>query len=272
MRQVISKGILTAAAATGILSLTSVYASADSQADAEAANSPGVLSGNNVQAPVHVPVNVCGNSLNVVGVLNPAFGNACVNASDEGAAGSAGASADGAAVGSPGVASGNNVQVPVDIPVNACGNTIDVIGALNPAGGNNCGNGTAETPLTPEVPETPVTPESPEVPETPVTPESPEVPETPVTPESPETPETPEIPVTPEIPEVPEVPEIPEVPEVLVPVVDTPVDDRVVDSSTTEQLAQTGGNAGTLAAGAAAVGLLAGGALLYRRGTAAARR
>ena len=41
--------------------------------------SPGVLSGNVVQVPVHVPVNVCGNTVNVIGVLNPTAGNTCVN-------------------------------------------------------------------------------------------------------------------------------------------------------------------------------------------------
>ncbi|MEV7416907.1 chaplin [Streptomyces sp. NPDC089919] len=44
-----------------------------------AAESPGVLSGNLVQVPVHVPVNVCGNTVNVIALLNPAFGNTCVN-------------------------------------------------------------------------------------------------------------------------------------------------------------------------------------------------
>ncbi|MFI7388363.1 chaplin [Streptomyces sp. NPDC049813] len=44
-----------------------------------AQNSPGVLSGNNIQVPVHVPVNVCGNSIDVIGLLNPAFGNQCKN-------------------------------------------------------------------------------------------------------------------------------------------------------------------------------------------------
>ncbi|MFK0109577.1 chaplin [Streptomyces sp. NPDC091217] len=44
-----------------------------------AQGSPGVVSGNAIQVPVHIPVNVCGNSVNVVGVLNPAFGNVCVN-------------------------------------------------------------------------------------------------------------------------------------------------------------------------------------------------
>ncbi|KOU79044.1 membrane protein [Streptomyces sp. XY593] len=55
-------------------------AMADSTADALAAGSPGVLSGNAVQVPVHIPVNVCGNSVNIVGLLNPTFGNTCVNA------------------------------------------------------------------------------------------------------------------------------------------------------------------------------------------------
>ncbi|TXS47237.1 chaplin family protein [Streptomyces sp. OR43] len=44
-----------------------------------AAHSPGVASGNLVQVPVHVPVNVVGNTVNVVGLLNPAFGNFGLN-------------------------------------------------------------------------------------------------------------------------------------------------------------------------------------------------
>lgn len=55
-------------------------ASADAVAEGIAAGSPGVLSGNLIQIPVHVPINVCGNSVNVIGLLNPAVGNTCVNA------------------------------------------------------------------------------------------------------------------------------------------------------------------------------------------------
>ncbi|MEU5213379.1 chaplin [Streptomyces sp. NPDC020742] len=44
-----------------------------------AVNSPGVLSGNLIQVPVHIPVNVCGNTVNIIGLLNPAFGNTCLN-------------------------------------------------------------------------------------------------------------------------------------------------------------------------------------------------
>ncbi|SFC77910.1 chaplin [Streptomyces aidingensis] len=56
------------------------------------------------------------------------------------AAAHGGAGAHGAAVGSPGVLSGNVVQVPIHIPVNLCGNTVDIIGLLNPTFGNFCLN------------------------------------------------------------------------------------------------------------------------------------
>ncbi|MBW5483934.1 chaplin [Streptomyces bambusae] len=52
---------------------------ADAAAEGAAVGSPGVLSGNLLQVPVHVPVNVCGNSVNIIGALNPAFGNVCIN-------------------------------------------------------------------------------------------------------------------------------------------------------------------------------------------------
>ncbi|MFE3945687.1 chaplin [Streptomyces sp. NPDC059118] len=140
--------MLVMAAASGILTAAGGYAFADASADGAAVGSPGVGSGNTVQVPVHVPVNVCGNTVNVIGLLNPAFGNECANVSGQGGGGGQGASAEGVAAGSPGVLSGNLIQVPVDVPVNACGNTVDVVGLLNPAFGNECGNasGGHETP------------------------------------------------------------------------------------------------------------------------------
>jgi hypothetical protein len=59
-------------------------AMADAGAQGAAVGSPGVLSGNLVQVPVHIPVNVCGNTVSVIGLLNPAFGNTCANVSDHG--------------------------------------------------------------------------------------------------------------------------------------------------------------------------------------------
>ena len=74
------KKVVATAAATGSLVLAGAgMAVADSGAHGAAVGSPGVLSGNLVQVPVHVPVNVCGNTVNVIGLLNPAFGNTGVN-------------------------------------------------------------------------------------------------------------------------------------------------------------------------------------------------
>ncbi|MFE4372208.1 chaplin ChpH [Streptomyces sp. NPDC056835] len=74
------KKVVAAAAVTGGLVLAGAgMAVADAGAQGAAVGSPGVLSGNVVQIPVHVPVNVCGNTISVIGLLNPAFGNVCVN-------------------------------------------------------------------------------------------------------------------------------------------------------------------------------------------------
>ncbi|MDQ8703038.1 chaplin ChpH [Streptomyces sp. LHD-70] len=74
------KKVVAAAAATGGLVLAGAgIAVADAGAQGAAVKSPGVLSGNVVQVPVHVPVNVCGNTVSVIGLLNPTFGNTCVN-------------------------------------------------------------------------------------------------------------------------------------------------------------------------------------------------
>lgn len=75
------KKVAAAAAVTGGLVLAGAgLAVADAGAQGAAIGSPGVASGNVIQVPVHVPVNVCGNSISVIGLLNPAFGNTCVNA------------------------------------------------------------------------------------------------------------------------------------------------------------------------------------------------
>ncbi|MEU9120846.1 chaplin [Streptomyces sp. NPDC048506] len=49
------------------------------QAGGQAVNSPGIVSGNNTQVPVHTPVNLCGDSITIAGLLSPNFGQRCVN-------------------------------------------------------------------------------------------------------------------------------------------------------------------------------------------------
>ncbi|MDH6576792.1 chaplin [Kitasatospora sp. MAP5-34] len=75
----IKKAAAVGVAVAGIVAAGAGSAMASSEAEGVAAGSPGVISGNAIQVPVHIPVNVCGNSVNVIGALNPAFGNSCAN-------------------------------------------------------------------------------------------------------------------------------------------------------------------------------------------------
>ncbi|MFD4523507.1 chaplin [Streptomyces sp. NPDC058470] len=155
MKRVTRNGLIVAAAASGAMAVT-MPAHADSAANGTAAGSPGLISGNTIQLPVHVPVNVCGNTVNVVGLLNPAAGNSCAN-EGAGGAGSPGgtrgggrAEASGGTQGgavahssgkdSPGVLSGNGLQLPVDLPVNVTGNSVSIVGIGNAAVGNESTN------------------------------------------------------------------------------------------------------------------------------------
>lgn len=135
-----------------------------------------MLSGNTVQVPIDIPVNVCGNTINAVGLLNPALGNRCANTSASPSSFSAatgarpgrhagapaiesggprrasppvlggaharggGARATGGSAGSPGVLSGNDVRLPVHLPVNVSGNSVNAVSALNPSFGNTAVN------------------------------------------------------------------------------------------------------------------------------------
>ncbi|WP_405926843.1 chaplin [Streptomyces sp. NBC_00035] len=163
MKRVTRNGLIAAAAASGAMAVT-MPAYADSAADGTAAGSPGLISGNTIQLPVHVPVNVCGNTVNVVGVLNPAAGNSCANEGGGGAEapggtqggavenGSGGAAAQSSGKDSPGVLSGNGVQLPVHLPVNVTGNSVSVVGIGNAAVGNestNTSGGRPDRPVKP---------------------------------------------------------------------------------------------------------------------------
>ncbi|MGD1223897.1 chaplin [Streptomyces krungchingensis] len=287
--------MVVAAAATSIVSLYGNPAFADAGAEGVAADSPGIASGNNVQVPLNVPVNACGNTVDVIALLNPAFGNSCANGSgSHGTSGSShvpvhhddsvygpgdsgygyddsgygyddseqsvtpatysGSSAHGESTGSPGVLSGGLFQVPLDVPVNACGNTVDVVSALNPAFGNECGYGDTP-PTTP-----PTTPPKTTPPTT--------TPPTTTPPTAPPPTTTPPRTVTP-----------PSTPPATPPPTYTPPTPASTPPPVEEQtppppggsLPNTGSE-GTLAASAASAALLAGGILLYRRGRAASRR
>ncbi|MFG2194167.1 chaplin [Streptomyces sp. NPDC048639] len=72
------KTFAVAAAAAALVSGAAGTALADSDAKGVAAGSPGILSGNVFQLPIHIPLNLCGNTVGE-GLFSPAIGNVCVN-------------------------------------------------------------------------------------------------------------------------------------------------------------------------------------------------
>ncbi|MER5786335.1 chaplin [Streptomyces mobaraensis] len=74
----IAKAVLMTAAAGAVAAGASGVAVADSNANGAAVGSPGVISGNTIQVPIHLPINLCGNSIDIIALLNPTFGNTCV--------------------------------------------------------------------------------------------------------------------------------------------------------------------------------------------------
>ncbi|GGS70011.1 chaplin [Streptomyces cinerochromogenes] len=153
MKRVTRNSVIAVAAASGAMAVAGPV-HADSAADGSAAGSPGLISGNGIQLPVHLPVNVCGNTVNVAGLLNPAMGNRCANTGDhatgkEEPAAPGGATAHSSTQNSPGLVSGNGIQLPVDLPVNVSGNTVNVVGIGNPVFGNTSVNGSGGHPEEP---------------------------------------------------------------------------------------------------------------------------
>ncbi|MFE2519253.1 chaplin [Streptomyces mirabilis] len=72
--------LMAAAGLAGVALLaTAGTAAADPDPIGAAANSPGFLSGNVIQIPLDLGLNLCGNSIDLVGLLNPATGNTCTN-------------------------------------------------------------------------------------------------------------------------------------------------------------------------------------------------
>jgi hypothetical protein len=96
-----------------------------------------ILGGNQISVPVSVPLNICGNAL---AILGDAFGGC-----------QGGARAGGGRSGSHETTSGNNsilggnqISVPIKVPVNVCGNSAAVLGTA--ASGCKGGSGTGTPP------------------------------------------------------------------------------------------------------------------------------
>lgn len=70
---------LVPVAAAAAVMMGAGAASADATAFGSSNNSPGLLSGNTIEAPINIPINLCGDSIDVIGLLNPTVGDTCVD-------------------------------------------------------------------------------------------------------------------------------------------------------------------------------------------------
>lgn len=75
------KALMMTAAVSGLAIAGAGTAAADAGTIGSSSHSPGVVSGNTIQVPINIPINVCGISANLGGALNPAAGNVCINSS-----------------------------------------------------------------------------------------------------------------------------------------------------------------------------------------------
>ncbi|WP_024934481.1 chaplin [Actinomadura welshii] len=89
--------------------------------DGRTSGAHGIASGNQVNAPISLPVNVCGNSAAVLGEADAG----CRGGASVGGGGAGGGQRTD---GTGGVLAGNQVYAPISIPVNVCGNAVAVAG------------------------------------------------------------------------------------------------------------------------------------------------
>src|SRR5260370_8190417 len=80
-----------------------------------------ILSGNDVNAPVSAPVNVCGIAVALLGGANAGCAGGASSSTTVNGSGSGGGSGGNGNAGSAAIGSGNTVNAPVSAPVNTCG-------------------------------------------------------------------------------------------------------------------------------------------------------
>jgi hypothetical protein len=125
------------------------------QGDQRTSGRHSIGGGNQVNAPISAPVNACGNAVTVFG---RAFAGCQGGAKVDNGGGSGG---DQRTSGRHSIIGGNQVNAPVRVPVNVCGNAIAVIGqAYGSCGGDDCITPSrAAAPRTlSELPQLPVSP------------------------------------------------------------------------------------------------------------------
>jgi hypothetical protein len=103
----------------------------------------GVLNGNQIYIPVQVPINICGNGIAILGIA--AGVGFCSNGALQDVESTAPRVEDTTQIsaGNDGVLNGNQIYVPVQVPINVCGNGIGAIVGIG-LGVGFCSNGAVQ--------------------------------------------------------------------------------------------------------------------------------
>ena len=125
VRKTLSVGILAAGALLFAPGAAHAGGHGNGFAQVTGANN-GILNGTQIGVPINIPINVCGNSLAILGGAGAT--GVCTNERGESAR-------DVQATGANnGILNGTQVLVPINVPVNAVGNSAAVLGAANATG------------------------------------------------------------------------------------------------------------------------------------------
>jgi hypothetical protein len=105
-----------------------------------------VLGGNQVSAPVTVPLDVCGNAAAILGIAAAGCQGGAEVVAHHGPAARPGGRSHGRNTGNLSAGSGNNIQIPVRIAANVCGNAVGKAqascrGGVSLPGGGSAGGG-----------------------------------------------------------------------------------------------------------------------------------
>jgi hypothetical protein len=131
-----------AAAETGTLGgpvSAQVDAGADHAVRIAASTGGGVLSGNSVNIPATIGLNLCGNGVSLLGLASS-------SANCSSSSGAAGAGVNARSTHHNGLLSGNSVRTPIGVPVNVCGNSVTIAGIGGSTQGSNCSVGSGSSP------------------------------------------------------------------------------------------------------------------------------
>jgi len=143
-----SKRILRNASLVGAMAAGAVLmagGAAQAAPDLTSAGNNGILNGNQAVVPIQIPINVCGNAVAVLGVAGAGCdGGASADQSwshgkkHHNGWKESGVLGDMTSAGNQGIANGNQIQAPIQVPINACGNAV---GALIGVAGAGCDGG-----------------------------------------------------------------------------------------------------------------------------------